>query len=604
MKYETRESTELIKNAIWSGWKKTPLHSVCIETGVGGGKTFGAIHAIGAVPKFKNAYIIIFAPSAKVKDHSWEESVKAYNEAEGTNLKIILLTTPESMSGEPLKTKNTPEKKKRKTKIKVPKKNISLEMLTAVQQWLNAPQPVVLIFDEVHKIKTSVTGDLSEMSQQIVAITTGKPNYYDTLQKMLVKISDPTQKWTKKQKNKISDLNVSQINQFIQKSPHWITASINLSATLIGNNFYYDAVPYFLMAGFYQSIEHFNEVHGIEIETKNTYYTPPTAKHPEGKKRKIRGLNFKDNCEINLAKIKNLQILDDYWNTLVYDPVETSDLLPNIHVENHRIDLKKDRQKIALPQYQEKILRNNYQLNDEEFTMEDLTIQPEEWVYMRPIEWQNLLSNDKTNKVFASPSVPYQLIKLNSLTSKHRYSLWSEIIRYIINLKQFDGKDIIAFYNYNIEQEQLIEMLLTLKIMKHEQIFFVNGEKKEFEKYHTFKKENPKACALILIQYVAGGAAIEFKNAYNALFLSYSPSPINMIQAAGRNTRNGMQGINVYQHYLNVDNDIYDYSIRMLLISKMNTKSLLGKASQAVTNGNMRFKSYNTVLEVYQDLSS
>ena len=42
----------------------------------------------------------------------------------------------------------------------------------------------------------------------------------------------------------------------------------------------------------------------------------------------------------------------------------------------------------------------------------------------------------------------------------------------------------------------------------------------------------------------------------------------------------------------------------MLFNSKMNTKSLLGKASQAVTNGNMRFKSYNTVLEVYQDLSS
>lgn len=601
MEYETRSSTEAIKNAIWRGWNNTPLHSVCIETGVGGGKTFGAIHAIGSVPKFKNAYLIIFAPSAKVKDNSWQESVKAYNKAQGTHLQIILITTPESMSVEKAKGQNRKVLKGEQAKI-TPKKTISFEMLKAVNTFVNAVQPVLMIFDEVHKIKNGSAGKMSEMSKQVVNLATANKEFYSLLSLMIERVKKSDEKWTKKQKTMIESFDFTRIQSFIQKEYHWIFASINLSATLIGNNFYYDAVPYFLMAGLYRNQKDFDKMHSICIEEKNSFRLPPTSKHPEGEKRRIMGLNFKNGNEIDLSLIKNLTLLDENWKKLVYDPVETSSLLPDVTTNNYWIDMKKDRKKVALPQYQEKIIRNQFQINDEEFEQENITVPECDWLYFRPIEWQNILVSDKEKKTFVSSSVPYQLSRINSLNETERYMFWSKIVTTILNTNEFYGKDILAFYSYNIEADQFLKNLLENKIIQEDQIFMINGAKKEYQSYKEFKVKYPERTAIIVIQYVAGGAAIEFKNAYNALFLSYSPSPINMIQASGRNTRNGMQGIKIFHHYLNVENDIYDTSVRELLCSKMDIQELLGHANIALQNGRRLVKSYSSPQDVFEEL--
>lgn len=91
-----------------------------------------------------------------------------------------------------------------------------------------------------------------------------------------------------------------------------------------------------------------------------------------------------------------------------------------------------------------------------------------------------------------------------------------------------DPHPVLIFYQNNIELETITKIIN--KALPKAIIHIVNGKKKELE-------DVTSPDTIILIQYKAGGAAIEFKNAYSSIYFMPTYSYDTYKQTKGRNRR-------------------------------------------------------------------
>lgn len=83
--YESRASTTKGAKLIFRKlYPKNSRHVALVDVGTGGGKTYMAIHTIGAWKP--NAHLIILTPKKQVNAHHFEYSIQAYNKATGSRL--------------------------------------------------------------------------------------------------------------------------------------------------------------------------------------------------------------------------------------------------------------------------------------------------------------------------------------------------------------------------------------------------------------------------------------------------------------------------------------------------------------------------------------
>lgn len=196
MVFTVRKSTEDIKNRLIASYQRNPKMAL-LTVKTGGGKTYGAIHTFGQL--FGDATLLVFTTAKVYASKQWERSVKDYNQVMGTKLKIICYNYD---------------------KLIIPKfiKAISCKMS------LVAKKPIVLILDEVHRIKMSSAGKLSKRANVIIKLSRNK---------------------------------------------HIVT-TLGLSATAFSNS-YLDVAPYLIMAGYYSSKTNFIQQH---VKRLDKYFQP------------------------------------------------------------------------------------------------------------------------------------------------------------------------------------------------------------------------------------------------------------------------------------------------------------------------------------------
>lgn len=196
MTFTLRPSTVKIQQGLLASYKRNPKMAL-LTVKTGGGKTYGAIHTFGTL--FKNAVLLVFTTSKVAKSQQWERSVKDYNQVMGTDLKIICYNYDKLVHQKFL--------------------NELFDRLSHVLQY-----PIVLILDEVHRIKLASSGRSSKRS------------------KILMNIA--------KQK--------------------FITTTLGLSATAFSNS-YLDVAPYLIIAGYYNSKSQYLREH---VKRFDDYWTP------------------------------------------------------------------------------------------------------------------------------------------------------------------------------------------------------------------------------------------------------------------------------------------------------------------------------------------
>lgn len=196
MTFKLRDSTTAIANGLINSYSHNK-NMALLTVKTGGGKTYGAIHTFGTL--FPNATLLVFTTAKVAKSGQWENSVKDYNQVMHTNLKVICYNYD---------------------------KLVQQSFLNALAKKMNLVQnnPIVLVLDEIHRIKLASSGKLSKRS------------------KLLIKLA---------------------------KQPY-ITTTLGLSATAFSNS-YLDVAPYLIIAGYYTSKTDFLKKH---IRKFDDYFNP------------------------------------------------------------------------------------------------------------------------------------------------------------------------------------------------------------------------------------------------------------------------------------------------------------------------------------------
>lgn len=186
MTFTLRPSTLYIREKLLESYQRNNKIAI-LTVKTGGGKTYGAIHTFGSI--MPNATLLVFTTAKIVKSRQWERSVKDYNQVMHTNLKIICTNYD---------------------------KLVSQKSINDIYQRLRLIhfQQVVLILDEVHRIKLAGNGKISKRSTMILKLA---------------------------------------------KQP-FITTVLGLSATAFSNS-YLDVAPYLVMAGYYKNKTEFLRKH-------------------------------------------------------------------------------------------------------------------------------------------------------------------------------------------------------------------------------------------------------------------------------------------------------------------------------------------------------
>ena len=186
MTFTLRPSTLYIREKLLESYQRNNKIAI-LTVKTGGGKTYGAIHTFGSI--MPNATLLVFTTAKIVKSKQWERSVKDYNQVMQTNLKIICTNYD---------------------------KLVSQKSINDIYQRLRLIhfQQVVLILDEVHRIKLAGNGKISKRSTMILKLA---------------------------------------------KQP-FITTVLGLSATAFSNS-YLDVAPYLVMAGYYRNKTEFLRKH-------------------------------------------------------------------------------------------------------------------------------------------------------------------------------------------------------------------------------------------------------------------------------------------------------------------------------------------------------
>ena len=232
--FTLRTSTQNIKNKLIASYHRNPKMAL-LTVKTGGGKTYGAIHTFGQL--FGDATLLVFTTAKVYASKQWERSVKDYNQVMGTKLKVICYNY---------------DKLVMQKFINVISRKISLV----------ANKPIILILDEVHRIKMSSAGKLSRRAKTIIALA---------------------------------------------KQPYIVT-TLGLSATAFSNS-YLDVSPYLIIAGYYSSKTQFLKEH---VKHTNEYFQPIVT----DQYGQISRDAFKDPDKID----RELASISVYVNTDSYQP--------------------------------------------------------------------------------------------------------------------------------------------------------------------------------------------------------------------------------------------------------------------------------------------
>lgn len=189
------ETAEIAQKLTASYYRNPKIALLTVKTG--GGKTYGAIHTFGQM--FNQCTLLVFTTSKVANSKQWETSVKDYNKVMQTNITIVCYNYEKLLSQKFL--------------------NAIAKKLSLVQN-----QPIILVLDEVHRIKLASSGKFSKRA------------------KILIKLA---------------------------RQPY-ITTVLGLSATAFSNS-YLDVATYLIMAGYYTSKTNFLQRH---VKRFDDYYNP------------------------------------------------------------------------------------------------------------------------------------------------------------------------------------------------------------------------------------------------------------------------------------------------------------------------------------------
>lgn len=198
MTFQLRKTTQYIADTLLAHYKVNPKFAL-LYVKTGGGKTYGAIHTFGSL--YKDATLLVFTANNVKKSKQWHKSVVDYNRTMGTHLVSIVHNYE---------------------KLTLPDFSAKL-----TRQFIMTKKPIILILDEVHKIKLSSSGKASKRMKNLIKLT--KSSY--------------------------------------------ITTTLGLSATPFSNS-YIDVAPYLILAGFYKNKSQFLKRH---IKHFDKYFAPITG---------------------------------------------------------------------------------------------------------------------------------------------------------------------------------------------------------------------------------------------------------------------------------------------------------------------------------------
>lgn len=244
MVFELRPTTEKIRKALWQSYRRNPKMAL-LTVKTGGGKTYGAIHAFGSIPRLKKATLLVFTTDKVRQSHQWLDSVLDYNKVMHTQLKVICYNY---------------------------EKIISQSFINVLFRRLNlvADEPIILILDEIHRIKLAASGKLSKRTTMILKLA--------------------------KQK--------------------YITTTLGLSATAISNS-YLDIAPYLIMAGYYknktqfikENVKSFNRFHQPIVTNQKKQVDPNCFYDPQKLDRQLKSISVYVDTSVYKPEVVNYHAL-------------------------------------------------------------------------------------------------------------------------------------------------------------------------------------------------------------------------------------------------------------------------------------------------------
>lgn len=298
-----------------------------------------------------------------------------------------------------------------------------------------------------------------------------------------------------------------------------IDTAIGLSATPYSNS-YIDAIGYLVLNNYYKNKTDFIKNQILYFDD----YHQPMIKNADGA---IDRQLFKDPDKIDLALSEFTADID-----LKKSP------LPPASFQEISFDLNNDPKiKFVDPAFNE---------------FEDIRPRTQRGNY-------NAIKNKYYREGFYESAIESVAVQRNMITNiQQRTNVMIDILKKIRT--SADPHPVLIFYQNNLELETIQKALLSTTKLSKTHIHIVNGKQKDLEDV-----VDPNT--VVLIQYRAGGAAIEFPHAYSSIYFMPTYSYENYKQTLGRNRRNGMTHPVKYYKII-ANNTLDDYIWHNILDNK------------------------------------
>lgn len=301
-----------------------------------------------------------------------------------------------------------------------------------------------------------------------------------------------------------------------------VDASLGISATPYSNS-YIDVIGYLVINNYYRNKTDFMQ---RQVKFFNEY-RQPVVKDQDG------------NIDRNLFAEPDL--IDQYLSEMSISKEIKKLPLPPCSFQEHSFDLNND-----------KSIKYIHPLFEEIASMTKVAPRTQLGNY-------NAVANKYYREGYYESSTEAIAVQRKMITNiKQRSDIVTNILSKIWKSK--DPHPVLIFYETNLELDTLKNILTNNKKLGPVQINIVNGKRKDLE---DVKDPN----TVVLIQYKAGGAAIEFKHAYSTIYFMPTYANETYQQTLGRNRRNGMTHHITY-HKIIANNTLDDYMWHTIIENK------------------------------------
>ena len=142
MTFTLRPSTVEIAQKLYESYQRNnKIALLTVKTG--GGKTYAAIHTFGQM--FGKCTLLVFTTDKVAKSRQWQNSLTDYNQVMHTKMNIICNNYEKILSQKFL--------------------NELAKKLSLVEN-----EPIILVLDEIHRIKMASAGKLSQRTKQLMKL--------------------------------------------------------------------------------------------------------------------------------------------------------------------------------------------------------------------------------------------------------------------------------------------------------------------------------------------------------------------------------------------------------------------------------------------------